>query len=372
MLYSFKDLGGIMSYVYDINTSKKDNRSTVSLTCCHLIYNIITIFISTFLVAHIYTLTTDIFSYTMKVATYMISAYVVMLISYYLFSFVVDKTNRIWVYRLGNIFNAILVIVTIFYGKDLAKIVILAGGLRGLAEGTYYASYNVIKQEMVSRNSMEKFSVITSVLNKVVGVVCPILLGYLIDVSTFSMVACYVLVLCLILIGITFLIKSKRPAESGFNIKEYFKRLKANDVAYKKIKSVYIMSFLFAIATATRILLEINVMMLMESNFSFGLMSGIFALVSAIVLILITKFTHVGKRKSLFILSAVLPVISAVIFAINPNVLTLAIYNAFFVITDIINSTILGIYRNKNLTKYHICMFFEKKVISLLARTNDD
>ena len=121
---------------------------------------------------------------------------------------------------MGNLLSAILVIVTIFYGEDLAKILVLAGFFYGLSHGAYYASYNVLKQEMVSRKSISNFTIVLTVLGKVINVVCPILLGLLIDVSTFSMVAIYVLVLSAILLFITFFIKAKRPANSSFRVKE--------------------------------------------------------------------------------------------------------------------------------------------------------
>ena len=137
-----------MSYTYDIATSKKDNRSTTCLTISHLLFNVINLFLSTFLIAHIYSLTDNIYSYAINVGIYEISGYAMMLVSYYLFSFWVDKSNRIWVYRVGNIFLTALVIVTIFFGKDLAKLIVLAGCLYGLSKGAYYASYNVLKQEI--------------------------------------------------------------------------------------------------------------------------------------------------------------------------------------------------------------------------------
>ena len=121
-----------MSYTYDIKTSKNDKRSTICLSVCHLMYAIINLFISTFLIAHMYSLTTDLFSYALTVGLFQLSTYITMLIGYYVFSFIVDKTNRIWVYRVANFLEAVLVIVTIFYGKDLAKLVLLAGFLNGL------------------------------------------------------------------------------------------------------------------------------------------------------------------------------------------------------------------------------------------------
>jgi len=338
-----------MAFVYDIKTSKKDNKSSVCLVVCHLLFNVINLFVSTFLIAHIYTLTSDIFSYVIKVAIFQISAYLVMLVAYYLFSFVVDKTNRIWVYRLGNILNTALVVVTIFYGKNLAEIVVLAGALKGLADAAYYASYNVLRHEIISRKSVEKFTAVINVLNKIVGVVCPILLGFLIDISTYSMVAVYVLIISLILIAISFFIKAERPSESSFTIKEYFARLKADEKTYKKIKSVYLTCAFFGVTTATQSLLSINIMMLLGSSFSLGLMSGIFAIVSTIVVIMVSKYTEKGKRKILYIFCSILPVISAVIFITNPNLLTLIIYNAFIVVTETVNNMILSIYRYKNL-----------------------
>lgn len=217
-----------MSYTYDIQTSQKDNRSTISLSVCHLMYSVINLFLSTFLIAHIYSLTTNLYSYAINVGIYQLSTYGFMFISYFLFSFIVDKTNRIWVYRIANIIEALLVIVTIFYGKDLAKIVVLAGFLNGLAHGAYYASYNVLKQEMVSRKSMDNYAIVLMILTKIVSVVCPILLGALIEVSTFTMVAIYVLVLSVIQIIVSLFVKSKRPSNSNFNLKEYLKRLKEN------------------------------------------------------------------------------------------------------------------------------------------------
>ena len=102
-----------MGFTYDIKTSQEDKRSTVCLSVCHLLYAIINMFVSTFLIAHIYSLTDNLFSYALNVGIYQLSTYGTMLVSYFLLSIVVDKTNRVWVYRIGCILEAALVIVTI-------------------------------------------------------------------------------------------------------------------------------------------------------------------------------------------------------------------------------------------------------------------
>ena len=338
-----------MAYTYDIKTSKKDNGSMVGLSICHLMYNIINLFFSTFLIAHIYTLTTDLYSYVLNVGIYQLSSYACMFVSYFLFSFWVDKSNRIWVYRIANIIEAALVIVTIFFGKDLAKIVVLAGFLNGLAHGAYYASYNVLKQEMVSRKSMDNFAVVLMILTKIVSVVCPILLGALIEISTFSMVAVYVLVLSIVQTVVSFFIKAKRPSESNFNLKDYFKRLKSNPELKKKVGFIYKISIFYGLTSIASVLLNVNIMMQFGSSFSLGTITSVFAVLAVVVLVLMKRFTKFGKRSFVFIISSVLQIVGTLIFVFVPNITTLIIYNLGVTVCDVVIATIFDIIRNKNL-----------------------
>lgn len=338
-----------MSYTYDIATSKKDNRSTTCLTISHLLFSVINLFLSTFLIAHIYSLTDNLYEYAFNVGLYEVSSYLVMLISYYLFSFLVDKTNRIWVYRLGNMLSAGLVIVTIFFGKDLAKLILLAGALYGLSKGAYYASYNVLKQEMVSRKSMKNFAVVIMVLTKLVNTICPILLGMLIEVSTFSMVAVYVFILSVILISVTFFIKAKRPQDSNFNIKDYLTRLKTNVELNNKMKNIYKICFIYGFTSVVGSLLSVNVMIHFGSNFSLGIIKGVCTAIAICALLLMTRFTKFGKRSCLFILCSILPAIGVLIFAIVPNMITLVVYHIIATSVDIVVATTFDIIRNRNL-----------------------
>ncbi len=338
-----------MGYSYNIETSKCDKKSTIGLSVCHLMFSVINLFLSTFLIAHIYTLTSDLFSYVLNVGIYQLASYFCMLISYFLFSFWVDKSNRIWVYRIANIIKAVLVIVTIFYGKDLAKIVVLAGVLNGLAHGAYYASYNVLKQEMVSRKSMDNFAVVLTILGKVINVVCPILLGMLIDISTYTVVAIYVLILSVIQIVISFFVKSKKPENSDFNLKKYIQGLKKDTKINRKIKFIYKICIVYGLTSVVSILLNINIMMQFGSSFSLGSITSIFACVTIVVLLLFKRFTKFGKRGWLFSAVGILPFVGVLIFAFVPNVVTLIIYHLCLSVCEVITTTTFDIIRNKNL-----------------------
>ena len=196
---------------------------------------------------------------------------------------------------------------------------------------------------------MGKYVVTVNILNKIISVICPILLGALIDISTFSMVAIYVLIISIIQTIISFFIKAKRPKESNFNVRQYLKKLKENPENFKQVKSIYLMSIPYAFRTITTSLLSVNIMMHFGSNFSLGLLTSVFALVSIVVLILFNKFTKAGKRSWVFYVITALQILGSVVFAIFPNLITLLLYNFGMTVCDVIMITMMDIYRNKNL-----------------------
>ena len=105
-----------MSYQYNIQTSKKDLRSSICLFIDHKLATIVKLFLSTFLVAYIYSFSENIFNYILNVGLYEIASYTTMLISYFVVAYFVDKTNRVWIYRIGVILRAVFVVFAIFYG----------------------------------------------------------------------------------------------------------------------------------------------------------------------------------------------------------------------------------------------------------------
>jgi hypothetical protein len=85
------------------------------------------------------------------------------------------------------------------------------------------------------------------------------------------------------------------------------------------------------------------------SNFSLGLITGVCSFIAIIVILLFNKFTRFGKRYFIFLLSAILPTISSIMFAFLPNAVTLIIYNICFYASDVICATVFDIIRNRNL-----------------------
>ncbi|MBQ8468946.1 MAG: MFS transporter [Clostridia bacterium] len=338
-----------MAYSYNIATSKKDNRANICLFSCHTILTIVDLFISTFLVAYIYQYCSSTSEYIFAVGQFYITNYAFNFIAIWLISYIVEKTNRVWMYRFSLVLELGVVLVAIFLGDKIAALAWLGGLMRGIFESFYYSSYNVLKQEMVSRKSMQNFAVLLQVISKVVSIVVPIVLGALISVSTYANIAIYIAIICVIQIAVSFGIKAHRPEGSKFRLTGYNKSLAHNQKAKHIMRYVYLGCLIYGCTTCIAILVNICVMFQYGSTLSLGAITSIISVVTMVVILLVSKFTHAGRRSWLFILSACLPLIGSICFVLLPGKVTLIVFNLCINIAAVIYGALFDPYRNGNL-----------------------
>ena len=338
-----------MGYNYDITTSKKDGHANRGLAFCHTFANVIDLFISTFLIAHLYQFSTDAYNYCFKAGMFELISYSCMLVFYFIFSFWVAKTNRIWLYRLSLVMRCMVVVFSVFYGDVIARYIWLASLLDGVSKAMYWASYNVLKQEMVSRTSMSRFAVITFVLQKSVGIVFPITLGALIEISTFSQVAIFVLFICAIQIAVSFVVKAKKPESSNFDLVDYFKRLKQNVPMYFKVKSVYKISLIYGATSVLSTLMSVCIMLQCGSNLSLGAITSAVGISVVLTALAFSKLTKEGHRKWLYILASFMPIFGVILFVCQPSLITVIIYNFSTSISGTLFRVQIDIIRNRDL-----------------------
>ena len=332
-------------FVYDQNAGIADNRSKNCLFMCYSITQIIALFASTFLIAHIYSFSGDIYSYIFNVCVYNLVVYGTMAVFYFIAAKIVDATNRISIYRISLVIETLLVVLFIFKGEEIAQYLILAGVIKGIGDAFYYASYNVLKQEMVSKNSIGNYVSGIYVATKIIDLVCPVILGALIDVSTYSTVAIVVCAICIIQIIISCFIKAKKPQGSKYSLKEFFGRLKQNPKAHKQVWFIYGMSFLFVNAVISRVL-NICIMMEYHNALSLGIITSVLSVATILTIVLVKKFTKAGHRNWLFGLSAALLIISSIVFVINTCKWSVVVFDASLTIGSIIFKINYDAYRN--------------------------
>ncbi|MBP3432008.1 MAG: MFS transporter [Clostridia bacterium] len=335
-----------MAYNYDINHTEVDKRAQRCLLTSHTLAQIVNLFVTTFLVAHIYSFNGNTYDYLFNVAVYNIFLYLFVALLYIPFSKIVDKTNRVVVYRISLVLKTVLVIFFIFFGKQLAELLILAGALNGLSEALYFSSYNVLRQEMVSRKTSSNYSSYIYMLAKLVEVVCPVALGALIDSTGFSVTAIAVFGICVAQLIISIWIKAQRPEGSEFNLKKYFNILKERKEVRKKIGYMYIISAIYGVSILTTTVINACIMLQFGSNLSLGTITSVFSVVAIIVIYLIKRFTKSGKRTWLFIVGAVFPLAAVIVFVVNISPTTVVILNGAIAVTCVIYKVLFDAHRN--------------------------
>lgn len=332
-----------MAYTYSPSstTSKqKMNMSTWSMQVTSSINNIIGLFASTFLVSYIVQVNVDapLGKSLVSIALYYISLYAVMLVGYFLMNYLVDRSSRVWYYRAGILIKGAFIVMIIFLGKELARLSYLAGALYGIAECLYWSSYNVMKCEIIPRAHADKFIVLNTLFNKIINIVFPILIGFMIDVTTFGVVAIYVLAIVAIQLIFSFFIKSQKPENSSFKLFAYVKKLKNNTEDVKRIKRFYPVALCYGATTICTSLVSILSIYTFKTNLNLGLFTAGFSVLSVIALLLFKRYTKMGARSLIYVIMSVVPVMAGIMVACKVTGWTYIVFN----IAETVSLTVLA------------------------------
>lgn len=317
--------------------NKKFNTTQKSLFSAHMLRIVLELFTSTFLTSHIVSIDpTDVLGVgLMNIGIFYISQFVVYSIVYLFVSYFVDKSNRVSLYRIGIFVNACLLVALVFWGETISTWIVLAGALCGISDGFYYSSYIVMRNELNSKNCIKSFNMLVTIVTNIIRIVVPTILGFLIDVSSYSSVAIYILAITIVQFAITFFIKSFKPQNSKFELKEYFNFLKENKETKNKIKYTYINAALVGPKNTFKIIVVILTIYTFKTNLSLGIFTSLFSFLTMALLIVYKKLDENPKFKQLpiYILIGILPVISCIVLVFWLNKPTLIIYNFFLTIT---------------------------------------
>ena len=317
----------------------------------HMLNNTISIFVTTFLISYIYSISTN---YVLNIGMFYAFNYFSMLVFYYLISTIIDRTDRVTFYRLAILVRAVFIICVVFWGAKLAKYVIFAGLLHGFSEACYWCSYNLMKNELVSKHAVAKYSGWQQATCEITNIVVPITLGKIIEASKFSTCAYIIIAFSVIELILSIFIKSKRPENSRFNMRGFIKDIKDKGYEGKLVSWTIIIAAMYGITNVLTTLKTIIIMYEFGSDFSLGIITSIVAVVTLLVIIYIRKFTKIGNRAVLFWISAILPIPATFLLVFNVCKATIIIYSFVNAICMVIHVMSYDVIRNIILKKLHL------------------
>lgn len=313
------------------------NKSQKGLVATHIMHVILELFISTFLTSYIISMTQGnvLGSGLINVGLFYLAWYLIYTLFYFMLSFFVDKSNRVYLLRIGIFINCILLVAIVIWGETISSWVALAGALCGISDAFYYSSYLVLKNETNTAGTVKTYSLAVTVLTNLAKVIVPTILGILIDKSSYSTMSIYVIILALIQFLITFMIKDSKPANSKFELGEYFKFLKEHEPQKNKVKYTYLNAFFAGFKNSYKVLVIVLTVYAFQTNSKLGIFTSLFSFVTMILLLLYHKIEDNPRtnKKLVYSLIGFLPLASCIITIIWLNKTTLMVLNTFLTIT---------------------------------------
>ena len=330
-----------------------------ALLSVHMLRIVLELFTSTFLVSYILAQNPDsiLGKGLINIGLFYVSWNVVYGILDFAASFLVDRSNRATLLRFGIIFNLILMVALVFWGEQISHWIVLAGAVCGMSDAFYYSSYIIMRNELSFHGSFKKYNVSSTVGVNLVKVIVPTIMGYIIDISTFSTIALYVIIVGVAQFALTFLIKSTKPKDSRFELKEFLRYLKEDKFAWSKIKYTYLNSLIAGVKTTYKTIVIVLTIYIFKTNLSLGIFTSIFSLLTMLALIAYRKADPNPKvnKFAIYLTIGVLPALALIAMLIITNNVTLVIMNFTLTIANYFSDYLGSLERDtiiKNLNKY--------------------
>jgi len=324
--------------------AKKLNFTAYSLMITNVLNTIIGLFGSTFLVAYFLQVSSDNIP---SIALHYIITYAVMLITFPLLVGLVKKTKRVGVFRAGVFVKCAFILVISLLKEDITTYIVPISILNGVAESLYWSSYNILKNEVLSSKILMKFQNLNSIVNKIVNLVLPIVLGTAIEFSSFLYISFYVLALAIAQFIFSFFIKNPDATIEKYQFKKFLKTTKQPDM--KPLRQCFWMNFINGLKAIIGTLTTIVIMMTFGSNMSLGFISSIFSVVSIIGTFIFFKTYKANKSKWVYLLSGILPVLAVLGLLFEMGKTTFIIFNFVYTVCMVTPEFMVDVIKNRTI-----------------------
>ena len=306
-------------------TKDKLDRNSIGLIGTNVINNVLYMFINTFMVAYLFTVT----NYNYKIISlYYIASFIAIPLTFWLLGDIIKTKNKVIVYRVGIILYCIYILTIAFLREKILTYCIPLGAFYGIVQGFFWgAGHTLINEVVGEEKTSKKFIAIRAIVDKIARTVFPIIFGASIEVTSFFYIAKIVIPISILQFIFSLFIESKNnnPKEN-FNIIKYIQYIKKHSM--KKIKTVYKLMVLEGIVHYLfETLITIVIIMTFKTSLNLGILTTIFAIFSIISVYIFRKVYKDKNPKKFIIVSAIVLILSIMLLIFKIDKTTVIIYN---------------------------------------------
>lgn len=293
------------------------------------IKKIMTIFLGPFLTAYFISTSTN---SILNIAIYYIFTYATMALSTLVVAALVEKRNRIKIFRIGIILNFIYILIIILLKEKIINYLPIISILYGISASCYYFPYNLFIINKVKNTERTNYMVKLFITISVVGILFPIIFGSIITITNYILTAVIVLFISLIQIILSFFITDNHNGDlEEYNLKKAWLELKKNKQVINCLAGEFFIGMNICNG-ALEIVMVILILNSFKTNINLGIITSITTLLSILVVKIYGLIYNKRDDKKVIIISSIIPVISLIIFLILKTNTTVIIYKFNYVI----------------------------------------
>jgi len=304
------------------------SKNTNLLLVINTIRKIIDIFLGPFLTAYLFKVAVE----NIKIISmYNILSYIAISVVALIIGRILKNKYQMQIFRIGMISNFIQLAILIILGDNVVNYIWIMAIVAGFSMGTWSFPLNLFSSKLVSNDEKKDFIVYKTILNNLVKVLIPFLLGSIISIKNFETTTIIIFILSFIQILLSFKMKFKiqnNKESKKLDIIKEVNHIKNNIKLQRfyKMKFFKGMAYEGALDTAVTLL----IIMSFNSDFSLGVITSIISLLAMLSSYVYKKFKNQEKMKLLIIVSYVIILISSIVLVFITNRYTIVGYNLIF------------------------------------------
>lgn len=336
------------------------NREFNIFTINKLLRIIVFIFIDTFFSVYFFNLV----NYDLlPISIYNLFIYVGLFSSFYLIKKLMKKGLKRELYQIGISLTGLYLLLILLLKENIVNYIIILGLVNGLGQGFYYYPTNIYDTELISNKNRDKYTGYLNMLNMILNIIVPIILGLVLNKLSYITVGKLIIVIIVLMYFLGFFLKKSQVKSTKFELIKFWKYFKVN---FKKLIVIRYLEGLTYSSSAIALVITYYFILYLNNNLYIGILTSIQGILALFTCLLFTK-RNKKYDKIIINISNLLIIVSLLTLFIKTNIFTLCFYlliqNSILIYVQLINknnvSNITNNYKeikNKYKEEYHLMM----------------
>lgn len=307
---------------------RKISTNTNLLLIINTVRKIIDIFLGPFLTSYLFKTAVE----NIKVISiYNVLSYAAIAVVSLIIGKILKNKYQMEIFRVGMISKFVQLAILIILGNNVINYIWVLAIISGFSTETWSFPLNLFSSKLILNEEKKNFVVYKTILNNLVKILVPFILGTVINAKSFEVAAVIIFILSIIQILLSLKIQFKAEDNNEckkLNLKKEIDNIRNNS----KLKRFYKMKFFKGMAYEGALDTAVTLLIIMSfnSDFSLGIITSIISILTMLSSYLYKKVKTKEKMNLLIFSSCIIIFISSITLLFVTNGYTIIIYNLIF------------------------------------------